>query len=235
MNRTLKTLLTCILCLSLAVATAINASAAGLVTYDGNAKEFIFEPGSKYSPTDLFTDFKGVMPGDSITQQVYIVNDPEHGVKVDIYMRALGPTPENELTESYVTPEANDAFLSQLDLTVTVRDGEELFKAPANETDGLTEWVLLGTFYSGAEVTLDVTLDVPLTLGNEYQNAIGFLDWQFRVEEFPIGPDDPKPPETGDDNIIVYCGIAACVCVGCVFFLLLGKRRRNDEEEQVIS
>ncbi len=227
MNRIYKTLLLFILSISFVISSAVVASAAGTVTYEGEAKKFIFEPGSKYSPTDLFTDFKGVMPGDSITQQVYIDNNVANNVKVKIYMRALGPTPD---TEEFVSEEANVAFLSQLDLRVAVQDGEELFKAHANETDGLTDWYCLGTFYSGAAVTLDVTLDVPLTMGNEFQNAIGLLDWEFAVEEFPVEPDDPTPP-TGDSDSYVYFIIAACVCVGVVFFLLFFKRKKNDDDD----
>lgn len=228
MKRTYKVIIVSLLCAVLAAFGAFPASALGTVTYNGNSEKFIFAPGSNYSPTDLFTEYKNVMPGATIPQEVLIKNDVSNNIKIKLYMRALGPTPG---TEEYVSEEANEEFLSKLHLDVAVRDGAELFSAPANETAGLTDWVCLGTFYSGAEVTLDVLLTVPASLGNEYKSAIGFLDWQFRVEELPIEPTDPSLPETGDDNLIAVWGVTACVCVAVVLFIIIPMRKRKEQEE----
>lgn len=203
----------------LLLAMSVSVFAAGSVTYDGSARKFIFEPGSEYSPTDLFTDFKGVMPGDSITQKVNITNDVSNGVKIKLYMRSLG------------AHEDSVDFLSELKLTVKQEGKSNLFEAPADQTAQLTEWVYLGTFYSGADIDLSVTLSVPARLGNEYQDAIGELDWQFKVEELPVEESDPKPPKTGDSsNLPLYFTVAGVV--GLVFIMLLiGKRRRRTEED----
>lgn len=202
--------------------TALTASADGSVTYSGSSQKFVFAPGSDHSPTDLFDGFKGVMPGDQRTQKVTIKNDVDNNVKIALYMRALG------------AQEGSEEFLSQMTLSVKVTDGEELFKASADQTAGLTEWYCLGTFYSGSDVDLELVLDVPITMGNEFQNAVGLLDWEFHVEEYPISPDDPQPPGTGDTGIYLYVGLAV-FSIAVMFFIIIIARRRKDEEEAEIA
>ena len=77
----MKKIITLLTVLVLVLSSVLPVYAAdGKVSYDGKAKEFIFAPGSDYSPTDLFSNFKDVMPGDTLTQKI----------KVKIYIRSLG-------------------------------------------------------------------------------------------------------------------------------------------------
>ena len=214
----MKKLLSSMFALLLVLSLATTAFAAGSVTYEGSAKDFVFAPGSKYSPTDLFSNFKNVMPGDTLTEQIVIQNDASKKVKIKLYMRSLG------------AQENTDNFLSQMNLTVEQVGDSILFSAPADETAQLTDWVYLGTIYSGGEITLNVKLEVPITMGNEFADDIGYIDWQFKVEELPVSPDDPEPPKTGDESkLFLYGGLMMFSLAALVVLLLTSKRKKEQE------
>lgn len=199
-----------VLCLSLAPAAMADSS----VTYKGQAEKFVFAPGSDYSPTDLFENFKGVMPGDTLTQKIDVRNAADEKVNVKIYMRALG------------AKSGSEEFLSQMTLNVKAMDGAELFDAPADQTAQLSDWVCLGTFKSGANTTLDVSLNVPITMGDDFQQAIGYLDWEFMVEEFPV---DDTNPKTGDDTPIALYVTVCAVSAAAIIVLLLTRRKKEEQ------
>lgn len=220
----MKKLFTALAACLLVLFSALPVCAAdGKVTYSGNAGSFVFEPGSEQSLTDLFPNFKGVMPGDTVTQKITVKNDADNKVKVKIYLRSLGA-------------HANSAaFLSQLGMTVQKsadNDMAYMFDAAANETAGLTDWVCLGTLYSGGEVNLDVTLDVPVELDNAFQNNVGYLDWEFMIEEFPIEDSDPKPPQTGD-TFPMGGWIAIAICSLTIMIILLVRRKKDKKQEKI--
>lgn len=219
----MKKIITVLVVLLLSLSSVLPVYAAdGKVTYDGNAREFIFEPGGEHSLTDLFPNFKGVMPGDTLTQKITVKNDVSHNVKVKIYIRSLG------------AHEDSVEFLSQLGLKVQKSENNEMaymFDAAANETAQLTDWVYLGTLYSGGEVNLDVILDVPVELDNEFQNKVGFLDWEFMIEEFPVEDTDPDSPQTGD-NSNIGLWFAIMICSLFMMIILLVWRKRDKEQEE---
>ena len=222
----MKKIITLFVALIVALSSALPVFAAdGKVTYSGNAGSFVFEPGSDHSLTDLFPNFKGVMPGDTLTQNITVKNDADNNVKVKIYVRSLG------------AHEDSVEFLSQLGLKVSKSEENKMaymFDAAANETAQLTDWVCLGTLYSGGEVNLDVTLNVPTSLDNEFQNKIGYLDWEFMIEEFPVEEGDPKPPQTGDNsNMGLWFTIMICSLIMMIILLVWRKKDKEDEESAV--
>lgn len=210
----------CVFMLLLSCVTPVFA-ADGNVTYSGDAGKFVFAPGSEHSPTDLFPNFKDVMPGDSITQPITVKNDASNKVKVKIYVRSLG------------AHEDSVAFLSKLHLWVEISEENTMaymFDAAAGETAQLTEWVCLGTLYSGGEVNLNVILDVPVELDNQYQQQIGYLDWEFMIEEYEIEPTDPEPPKTGDDfQIWIWLGLMLMSLCGLMILILAWKREDKEK------
>ena len=221
----MKKIIPLLIALALLLSSAVTAFAAdGKVTYSGDAGKFVFEPGSEHSLTDLFPNFKGVMPGDTLTQKITVKNDADNKVKVKIYMRSQG------------AHEDSVEFLSRLGLKVAKSEENSMaymFDAAANETAQLTEWVCLGTLYSGGEVNLDVTLNVPTSLDNAYQNNIGYLDWEFMIEEFPIEPGDPVPPLTGDDfNTGLWVAI---MCGSLLMMIILFLWRKKDKENNTVK
>ena len=191
---------------------SISAFADGSVSYDGNAKKFIFAPGTSHSPANLFDSFQNMMPGDVCTEQILIKNDKSNNVKIKVYIRSLG------------AQEDTDTFLSQLNLTVQQNEDSILFDAPADQTAQLTDWVYLGTVYSGGEIILDVTLEVPITMGNEFQNNTGYIDWEFKIEELSVESTDPQPPQTGD-TFNLYVNMLIISLVGLTVLLVICKQK----------
>ena len=209
--------MTVVIILLLSCSLPVSAS-DGKVSYSGNAGNIVFEPSSEHSLTDLFPNFKGVMPGDALTQKITVKNNANNKVKVNIYIRSLG------------AHEDSVEFLSQLSLKVKKCDDNEIeymFDAAVNETAGLTDWVLLGTLYSGGEVNLDVILNVPTGLDNEFQNKIGHITWEFMVEELPIEPGDPDAPQTGDRSHLHLWFALMIASLGMITILLLRSKARK--------
>lgn len=181
----------------------------GNVIYSGNSGKFIFEPGSDYSPTDLFPNFKDVMPGDTLSQKIMVKNNAKKSVKIS--MRALG------------AHETSVDFLSKLNLSVEKVTDTTVFEATAHQTAQLTEWRALGVLASGGEAELSVVLQVPTDLDNNYQELVGYLDWEFMVEEI-----DDGSTQTGDRATYWPWMIGLGCSVLAIVVIVIVKRQRDE-------
>lgn len=204
----MKKIITLCLSLLLALSLCSGALAAASVSFVGGAEKFVFLPGSEESDSDLFENFKGVLPGDVITQTITVQNNSTK--KVRIYLKA---EPVSDIHRD---------FLSQLSMTVDCKN-KEIFDAAASETAQLTSKTLLGTFKKNGSTELTVTLTVPETLGNEYMGDIGIVPWTFMVEEIP----EDDTPETGDwFQSEVWLAII-CMLIVAATALYVMKRRES--------
>ena len=203
-NRKLTALL---LSFFLLVTMALSALAAdSIVTFEGLSEGFTFSPGGIHTQTELFDNFKAVMPGDNLTESIRVINNADDCDYVKIYLRAEPhDETENPLSESVAaageTVASMHDFLAQL--YMRVYNGDALiYEASPDQTDGHAENVLLGTYRNGEFADLSVELEVPVTLGNEYARRTGEVDWVFTVEGYDDV--DPEPEDPCDGKLIVH-------------------------------
>ena len=245
MKKIIKLLSSLTFSVILMLSTTLTSFAAdSTVTFNGESAGFTFKPGSEYSQTDLFDNFKNVMPGDTLTETITITNKSKDSDYVKIYLRAEALDAQRNDNAAAMAD-----FLAQL--AMKVYNGETLiYDASPDEVDGLKENVLLGTFRQGESGTLTVALEVPMELGNEYASRVGEVDWIFTVE----GLDDPKPtptptpdeepeeepqpestpvpvlPSTGDNaNLGLYIGLAVASIV--ILFAIMKRFSKSAKQE----
>lgn len=193
MKKTVKTIVSFLMMLAvlMSFATTVFAESQPIqkstIKFNGFTDGFEFKPGSEYTETDLFGNFKNVMPGDVLTEIITFTNSATDCDFVQLYMRAEAhdeeSNPLSDKVEESETVATMSDFLAQLSMKVW--NGEELiYDASPNELDGLSENKFLGTFRSGETAELKVELTVPIELGNEYANCVGEVDWVFHVEAY---------------------------------------------------
>lgn len=184
------------LCSSTAFANAIateNKTALPAVTLGTSKGVPVFSINRESN--DLFDNFKGVMPGQILQQNVIIRSDADGisgGNTFDIYMYARN-IDDSELQKELFRQVGIKVYKGSQELNVLeVQSGDK--------------GVYLGRFSKGSEVELLVEMQVPLTLGNEYQNAKGIVEWTFYAKQYvetPEPPNTPDVPDTPDEPVII--------------------------------
>lgn len=184
MKKFLSILTVFVICFSMCIpALAANKKDDTLCTVDyTNASQFLFNP----EGGDLFKNFKGVMPGDVLTQNIVISNKQEKR-NVTLYLRA-------EIDKKY------KAFLDNIEIEILLTRGENgkpevLSKNKASEPGALATNVCLGTYKPGENGMLTVNLTVDKKMGNEFKNQTGVIEWIFSAEEGEEPTTKPTQPE----------------------------------------
>ena len=224
-----------ILLISIGMAFPINAFAAsgpGSVQFNGKGSEpwTIKSAPVYYSSTgDEIVDFFGaltkeLLPGDTRSFTVELKNTSD--AKVLFWMRTCPVTRDGSTLDGFKsselttlkasftdkTPLNNDDLLDQITLKLT-----NPFSTPAGATlysgtlrgDGTginnEKWTQLGYVNPGQSGYIGVSVDVPMSLSNYYQNSLAAVEWQFYTEydDSPVvtpppsgGSKTPKPPVT---------------------------------------
>lgn len=233
MRKVFSLLLALALVLSLAVpafaATSGTLTVNGADSYKGADGKTYYNikadvtPGSEYHQTDLFGDsFKNVMPGDKITAQI-VINANFKLFNEDSIKVYLTGTPSNHIhAERDETVASNREFLQQLKLTVAnAKTGDVYFSGTADKSFATD--TPIGTFRSNGKITLDVTLEVPIEMDNDYANRVGEVDWTLKISAY----DDPSVdnPKTGDYIMIAVAVMVVCAVALIVIFV--AKRRKK--------
>ena len=199
-KRIISIMLTAMLILSL---MSVGVFAAGTVSYDGKDKGFSFGPVSSSSGADLLPSFKGLMPGDSRSEDVTITNNSKKTVEISV--RSIGAAD-------------NQDFVSQLNFKVN--GNSDMVRLSGSHV-----WLSLGKFAPGESKTVNVALEMPTSVGNKYQDAEGTLTWQFAAEEEDDDEDGSGGADTGDDtNMYIWIGIGALAALATVGF---ARRRKQ--------
>ena len=175
-----------ILLLTLFFLRPIPAQAAS-ITFQSKEAGFSFAPGSVYSPTDLFENFKSILPGDRLEDTVLLENTSN--VPLKLTFQALGGEKDTD-------------FLSALHLQVS-SGSRVLFD---DSPDKISGTVSLGTLLPGKSMELKLRMDVPLSLDNDFQSVRGDVLWLFRAEEI-----EDTLIQTGQPlDAILWCGLLGC-------------------------
>ena len=167
-----------------------------------DSKEFTFAP----ETTDLFANFKRLLPGETRSQTIGVTNASKEAV--EIFLRA------EDINQSFANDAATLALVNRLlreyaTIIVTDESGKVIYRGPVwglSDPGSMADDISLGGFAAGQGKRLNVQLMLDPQMGNEYQGIMGLIKWVWSAhgaEEPPEPPTEPRdvPPGTGTTHI----------------------------------
>lgn len=192
-----------LLCLVL-LPNSVNAAEQPQVKYNARTHRFQLE---HVNGSDLFVDFKGVMPGDHLTTVIDVatvnIKNP-----VRIYLDSEEEVIPIALESVRIRVESDGEVLSEDTLGQALNKGNRIFIHEFKQS-GLKE--------------VSVTLSVPETVGNEAADLEQPIRWEWIAQE---AEGEYSSVQTGD-NQSIYLWVVVCLCCVGIISVLLKKRSKN--------
>ena len=182
-NNIKKIVLSGVMCAILMISLGITSFAAtpSEITF---GKKFTFNPGT----SDLFSNFKGLLPGQSRTQEIKINNDSSESAK--FYLKIAAAEQDKSLTEEQQDL-VWELIYEKINIKAMDLNGKKIYegsiggdKNPSKTPDEETQ----GTFFMGeipanTDKAIKIELYMDESVGNEYQGLSGNIKWVFIAEQ----------------------------------------------------
>lgn len=227
MKNGIRRISTLLMALALVLSLSVPAFASS-VTFEGKSKGFALDGHNQLTATDLFGNFKNLMPGDSVSETITIQNVARDCDYIKLYIRAVPHGSGNGLSGEVAEIEDSVAsmqdFLSQLYMEV-YQGSSRIYSGSPDELDGFRDNVYLGQYKKNQGTTLTVTLNVPADLDNEYAFRAGEVDWVFTVECYD---ESGKLIQTGQNNWPIAVLLALGVVVMAAGVVMISRKRKRN-------
>ncbi len=180
-----------------------HSAKATAVAFENPTNGFSF----KADNTDLFANFKNLMPGESRNQEIEISN--KYSSKVSIYLYAQSAEQSGNEEEK----ELIDKLLKKYAVISIADDkGTEIYNGPvwgnldvkdSDEKPNMKYEYLIGEFSPSETKKINVSLYLDSQMDNKYRSLLGRVNWVFSAQGDEDSPkDDPKddPKDSSTDT-----------------------------------
>ena len=224
----------------------VQARQNSYITFEGDktSGRFSFGPGASFSSTDLFVGLRDLMPGDTKTQTITVNNYATDKIELVLYIKSDWESDnESELLGDKInitfTADGNAEDFDTSPISEEQRNGwvlvGEINSAGGSAVQDLSEWTYLGTLHVGGSVDVKATVDVPITLGNGYQEKTGRVEILVQAE---VRPDSRYQQgygsggKTGDTASILVWLVLIAVSADILFLIWKKRREKRDEQKR---
>jgi hypothetical protein len=206
------------------------------VTYLGKKQGFTLEEGQ----TDLFANFKDLLPGCARTQKILLENRSDE--EVELFLKA-------ESTEQEQMSEEQQKLIQQLlqkYAVIEIKDGDRILYRGCvsgnlfGVNSSLREYLSLGKVAAGKSKELTVELSLDPDMDNRYMELTGKVKWVFAVQ----GEDQKSeasdktekaaaaiyPAKTGVDQHVSLCLILFLAGMALSIICLYYRRKLYEED-----